>query len=90
MAGILNYAKSEAFRVLEAGAELELKPNPQNAQDCNAVEVLHDGHQVAHVKRVHCESVCAAIESGLTVSCRLVRVRLNGVIQEVIVEIGYD
>ena len=90
LAGIQNYKHSEAFRELLTGAELELKMNPDNVHDCHAVEVYHGGHQVGHLKRVHCESVCAALAGGLAISCRLVRVRLNGVIQEVVVEIAYS
>lgn len=89
LAGIQNYQHSEAFRHLRLGAELNLQMNPRNEHDCRAVEVHYQGQQVGHLKRIHCESVCAAIESGLDASCHLVRVRLNGVIQEVVVEIAY-
>lgn len=90
LAGIENYSHSDAFRGLPMQTPLQLLPNPDNQYDCHAVEVLHDGHQVAHVKRVHAESVCRALDLGLSVDCRLVRVRLNGVIQEVIVELEYS
>lgn len=90
LAGIQNYKQSEAFRVLHPGAELSLRMNPGNEHDCHAVEVLYEGQQVGHLKRVHCESVCCALEEDLTVTCHLVRVRLNGVIQEVVVEIAYS
>jgi hypothetical protein len=89
LAGIQNYAHSEAFRTLPAGTELELRPNPDNPHDPCAVEVLHNGNQVAHIKRIHCDAIFRALAAGLVVDCLLVRVRLNGVIKEVVAEISF-
>ena len=90
LAGMSNYAGSEAFRSLAEGTELELVPNPENEFDPCAVEVRYAEQRVAHVKRVHCDSVSRAFQEGLRVTCSLVRVRANGVVQQVVVRIRYD
>ncbi len=90
LAGLQNYSESEAFRTLPPGSPLDLVHNAANEFDPHAVQVMHLGNQVAHVKRIHCESVYQAMQAGLKVSCELVRVRPNGIIKEAIVEIAYS
>ena len=89
LAGLQSHTPSEAFRLSPPGTPLVLRRNPANEHDGKAVEVLLDGEIVAHVKKVHCESVCEAFDAGLSVSCELVRVLLNGVIKQVVVKIQY-
>jgi hypothetical protein len=89
LAGIKAYADSEIIRQLEPGAELDLELDPTNEFDGSAVAVLHQSNRVAFIKRVHCESVCAAIKQELLVSAQLVRVRMNRVIKEVVIKISY-
>ena len=89
LAGIQQYAKSEVFRTIPLDTNLVVQCDPENEYDCNAVSVRYDGHIVAYIKRVHCESVGQAIQNGIEVKCELARVRLNGVINEVIVKISY-
>jgi hypothetical protein len=36
---------------LAEGAEIDLKPEPTNKYDPNAVQVIHDGHHVGYVPR---------------------------------------
>jgi hypothetical protein len=90
LAGIQIYAGSEAFRTLKEGAALELVRNPENEFDRFAVEVRHEGLQVASIKRVHSEAVSLAISNGMAVACTLVRVRMNGIIREVVVRITFS
>lgn len=90
LAGLQNYATAEAFRELSLGTALQLASNPANEFDCHAVEVLHEGNQVAHIKRIHNESICRAFRAGVSVSCRLIRAQVNGVIKEVVVEVAYS
>jgi hypothetical protein len=90
LAGVQHYAASEAFRNLPQGTELTLRHDRENSYDTHAVEVLNDGQRVAYVKRVHSDSICGAIGAGLQVICTLERVRLNGVIRDVIVRIRFE
>ncbi|MGI8923347.1 MAG: HIRAN domain-containing protein [Fimbriimonadales bacterium] len=89
LAGLQNYVASETFRSLPEGTHLGLSPNPANEKDCHAVRVLHEGHQLAHIKRVHCDSICAALDNGLTVQCILARRRINGELKQVVVRVSY-
>ncbi len=90
LAGLQHYAHPELFQFLPIGTALSLEMEPGNAHDCDAVKVMYDGKLVAFIKRVHCESVCEALKAGITVDCNVVRIRLNGVIDEVVTMITYS
>lgn len=44
---------------LEVGTAFDLKPEPTNQYDPNAVQVVHDGHHVGYVPRDLSEEVAA-------------------------------
>lgn len=89
LAGIQEFAGSEVFRLLPPGTALELESDSTNEFDCHAVSVSYSGCRVAYIKRVHCESVCLAMKNGIDVAAELVRARINGIINEVVVKITY-
>ena len=89
LAGVSNYATPDVLVTAGEKQGLNVQLDPANEFDCHAVEVRNGGTRVGYVKRVHCESVCAALRLGLQVSCTLIRLRFNGEIKEAVVEISY-
>lgn len=49
---------------LPDGAELDLKPEPTNQYDPNAVQIIHDGHHVGYVPRDLSAEVTALLADG--------------------------
>jgi len=61
----------EILEGLAEGSELELKPEPENHYDSNAVQVLSGGVLVGYVPRDWSEKVAGQIQSGLAVAAEL-------------------
>lgn len=89
LAGIDFHGASEAAH-LRRGEVLQLQPEPSNQFDANAVAVIHGDTRLGYIKRVHCDSIVRAMVEGLPVSCCLERMRVNGKVREMVVEIGYQ
>jgi hypothetical protein len=89
LAGIKYKPHSEHFRTLVRGSKLDLRPDPNNPFDPDAVEVLYGRYQLAFVKRGHSSNVCRALKAGLSVDVTLERMRVNGQVQEVLVHVQF-
>lgn len=53
-------------------------------------EVRYNNQHIAHIKKVHSESITNAFQSKLSVQAQLERVRINGAMKQVIVKITYS
>lgn len=89
LAGISFYPMSAEFARMPQGTLLELVGNPANSYDAFTVEVRFAGVHVAHIKRVHNECIVRAWSAGLNVRAELERIRANGTLKEVLVQISY-
>lgn len=89
LAGIHNYVSSDEFTSLAQGTELELRENPLNEFDPDAVEVRYQENQIAHLKIVHATAVTRAIGAGVNVRCFLERKLVNGSLNEVVVRVAF-
>ncbi len=89
VAGLAHHGHAEDMLQVPPGATLDLEREAENLYDSHAVRVSYGGHQIGFIKKVHCESVAAALSSGVNVRAELVRVRMNPVIQEVILNVQY-
>ncbi len=65
---------AERLKALPRNQPLELKREPKNPHDKNAVAVFHGPTHLGYVPAVDARSVAAAIDRGLTATAVLTRV----------------
>ncbi len=64
IAGFTFYEGVLAFNDLHIGAELLLKPEPDNRYDENAVAIWHHNHKLGFVPRSHNQPIATILHAG--------------------------
>lgn len=75
LAGFQHHAGADVWNELKVGDALQLKREPANAHDGNAVRVEWRGRQLGYLPRAENRAVAAEMDRGARVEARIARLR---------------
>lgn len=79
IAGFTYYEGVLAFNELQVGAQLLLKPEPDNRHDEDAVALWHGGHKLGFIPRTSNKPVATILKAGHDIfEVRIQRIKPHG------------
>lgn len=69
--GSHHYNATEYIRGLSPGETLELRPEPTNEYDCNAVEIYHLDKKLGYIPRTFSYEIAKSIKQGYIFHCEI-------------------
>jgi len=86
----LHHINEEALNVLrelECNNNVNLKTDPDNKFDKNAVKVFYRDQHAGYIKAIHCASISKALKNNLNVKATIKNIIKNGIIKEILLKI---
>lgn len=77
LAGSQYHALAASWNQLQVGDWLELRREPDNRHDRNAIQVLWRGQPLGYLPRAHNPALAAAMDGGLRLSGRIARLNAH-------------
>lgn len=77
VAGFRYYNGEEVWKRLEPGRALDLKREPDNPYDYDAVEVYHENEKIGYIPRSDSMIIAQLMDRGVDVRAKISRIRDN-------------
>lgn len=78
VAGFRYYRGEEILRKLEPGRPLDLKREPRNPFDYDAVEIYHENEKLGYIPRSESAVIAQLMDKGVTLTARISGIRDSG------------